>query len=116
MSAWLNLRELLDAVARESELKHLDDRSQRLLEWVVVHHNPKQHTFVQTIINESGVASPATLHKCMSLLEREGFLHFEVDPIDSRRRIVTPTEKSKRLFDKLGRQVNDWAGRMQAKA
>ncbi|MFM1859591.1 MAG: hypothetical protein RL133_1091, partial [Pseudomonadota bacterium] len=56
MNAWLNLRELLDSVARESELKHLDDRSQRLLEWVVVHHNPKQHTFVQTIINESGVA------------------------------------------------------------
>lgn len=116
MNAWLNLRELLDSIARESELKHLDDRSQRLLEWVVAHHNPKQHTFVQTIINDSRVASPATLHKCLSLLEREGFLRFEVDSVDSRRRIVTPTDKAKRLFDRLGRQVNDWAGRMQVKA
>lgn len=116
MNAWLNLRKLLDTVAQESDLRNLDERSQRLLEWVVSHHNPKQHTFVQTIINESHVASPATLHKCLSLLEREGFLHFEVDALDSRRRIVTPTEKARRLFGRLGRQVNDWAGRVQARS
>ncbi|MEY2776982.1 MAG: hypothetical protein RLY30_1080 [Pseudomonadota bacterium] len=111
MNAWLNLRELLHSVTRESDMRTLDERSQRLLEWVVAHHNPKQPTYVQAIINQSGVASPATLHKCLSLLDREGFLQFEVDSIDSRRRIVTPTEKSKRLFDRLGRQVHDWVGR-----
>lgn len=111
MNAWLNLRQLLDSVVRETEFGTLDARSQRLLEWVVAHHQPDQPTFVQTIINESGVASPATVHKCLSLLDREGFLHFEVDSVDSRRRIVTPTAKTYRLFDRLGRQVNDWMGR-----
>lgn len=110
MNPWLNLRKLLDLVAQETDLGGLDDRSQRILEWVAVHYDPSDPMYVQTIVTESQVASPATVHKCLSLLERKGLLSFEVDPTDSRRRIVSPTEKTRRLFRQLGDQVYKWAG------
>jgi DNA-binding MarR family transcriptional regulator len=109
MNAWLNLRHLLESVSRDSDFGKLDDRSQRLLEWVVTHHDPTEPTFVQTIVTDSHVASPATVHKCLAILERHGFLLFEIDTTDSRRRIVSPTEKSWRLFQGLGQKVAAWA-------
>lgn len=112
MNPWLNLRNLLDAVSQETDFRDLDERSQRLLEWVVAHHNPSVPTYVQTIVNESNVASPATVHKCLSVLERTGLLDFAVDELDSRRRIVTPTEKAYRLFERLDKTVEQWANRL----
>ncbi|MEY4083544.1 MAG: hypothetical protein RL483_913 [Pseudomonadota bacterium] len=109
MNPWLNLRSLLETVAQATEMGQLDERSQRLLEWVVHHHNPSEPTFVQTIVNESGVASPATVHKCLSILEDQGLLSFQVDTIDTRRRIVSPTDKAIRLLKKLDDQVVTWA-------
>lgn len=115
MNPWLNLRNLLESVARDSDYGRLDERSQRLLEWVVAHHNPNEPTFVQTIVTDSHVASPATVHKCLAILERGGFLHFEVDIVDSRRRIVSPTSKSLRMFQNLGQKVSAWATEMARK-
>ena len=109
MNPWLNLRTLLESVAQTTEMGQLDERSQRLLEWVVEHHNPSEPTFVQTIVTDSHVASPATVHKCLSILENHGLLHFQVDTIDTRRRIVTPTDKAMRLIKKLDEQVASWA-------
>lgn len=115
MNPWLNLRGLLETVVRDSDYGRLDERSQRLLEWVVAHHNPSEPTFVQTIVTDSHVASPATVHKCLAILERGGFLQFEVDVVDSRRRIVSPTAKSLRLFQSLGQKVSAWASEMVQK-
>jgi DNA-binding MarR family transcriptional regulator len=42
-------------------------------------------------------------------LESHGLLHFQVDTIDTRRRIVTPTDKAMRLIKKLDEQVASWA-------
>jgi DNA-binding MarR family transcriptional regulator len=55
------------------------------------------------------VASPATVHKALGVLERSGHLEMEVDVIDSRRRIVSPTPKARRLLAKLDRFVSEWA-------
>lgn len=112
MNAWLNLRNLLETVSRNSDFGQLDDRSQRLLEWVVAHHDPETPTFVQAIVTDSHVASPATIHKCLAILERHGFVQFQVDSTDSRRRIVSPTDKAWRLFQGLGQKVSEWAGEM----
>lgn len=113
MDPWINLRSLLDAVSRDTEMSRLDERSQRLLEWVVAHHNPELPTFVQAIVTGSNVASPATVHKCLSVLEREGLLHFTVDTLDTRRRIVTPTEKAYRLYEQLNNKVTQWASQFK---
>jgi len=108
-NAWINLRQLIDVIGTDAEYKTLDDRSQRLLEWIVVNYAPDQSMFVQTIVVKSQVASPATVHKCLSILEREGFILLEVDPRDTRRRIVSPTDRARKLLSRLAKRVNAWA-------
>ena len=109
MDAWLNLRRLIDITANETDFGQLDDRSQRVLEWVMHRYNPKDPLFVQSIVLDSRVASPATIHKCLALLDHTGFLSFQVDPADSRRRIVSPTSKAIKTFGVLSRLVAEWA-------
>ena len=105
-NSWLLLRRFLDMVSEDHDYGRLDDRSQRILDWVVQAQTPQKRMFVQDVITGSGVASPATVHKCLANLDRSGFLSFEVDPEDSRRRIVTPTEKSKKLYKELSARVD----------
>lgn len=109
MNAWLNLRQLLDVVNSDTDFKQLDDRSQRLLEWIVANHSPERPLFVQTIVMKSDVASPATIHKGLSILERQGLISMKVDPADTRRRIVSPTDRAKKLMQKLAQRVQAWA-------
>ncbi len=109
MNAWLNLRQLLDAVTADTDFKAIDERSQRLLEWIVAHYSPDRPMFVQTIVMKSEVASPATIHKGLAILEREGMIAVKVDPEDTRRRIVSPTDRAKKLMAKLSQRVKAWA-------
>lgn len=109
MNAWLNLRQLLDVVNAETDFKSIDERSQRLLEWIVSHYSPDRPMFVQTIVMKSEVASPATIHKGLSILEREGMITVKIDPEDTRRRIVSPTDRAKKLMSKLSQRVKAWA-------
>ncbi len=108
-NAWLNLRELLEVVNAETDLKSLDSRTQRLLEWIVTNYSPEKPTFVQHIVMKSEVASPATIHKGLSILEREGLISISVDTADTRRRIVAPTDRAKKLMSKLSQKVRVWA-------
>ena len=114
MNAWLNLRQLLDVVNADTDFKSIDERSQRLLEWIVAHYSPDHPMFVQTIVMKSDVASPATIHKGLAILEREGMISVKVDPEDTRRRIVSPTERAKKLMAKLSQRVKAWADGLQA--
>ena len=108
-NAWINLRQLIEVISSDPEYKTLDDRSRRLLEWMVLNYAPGQSMFVQSVVVNSQVASPATIHKCLSILEREGFIALEVDPRDTRRRIVSPTDRARNLLARLSKRVNAWA-------
>jgi len=114
MNAWLNLQNLLRLSSEETSYGELDDLSQRVLEWVCARYNPKSSLFVQAIVLESKIASPATIHKCLATLERTGFLDFTVDPEDARRRIVSPTAKASKTLDALSRRVEKWARQQRA--
>ena len=109
MDAWLNLQQFLAIVKSETDFGSLDDMSQRVLEWVMRNHDAKKPLFVQGIVLESRVASPATIHKCLATLDRTGFLQFTTDPEDARRRIVAPTSKAKKTFDALSKRIAKWA-------
>lgn len=111
-NAWLNLKELLSAINAEPDLKGLDTRTQRLLEWIISNYSPQQPIFVQHVVMKSGVSSPATIHKGLAILEREGLISMEVDSADSRRRIVAPTDRAKKLMAKLSQKVKVWAQNM----
>lgn len=112
-NVWLNLRELLEVVNAETDLKGLDARTQRLLEWIVTNYSADRPTFVQHIVMKSDVASPATVHKGLAILEREGLISVTVDSEDSRRRIVAPTDRAKKLMAKLSQKVRTWAQTLQ---
>ena len=114
MNAWLNLQNLLRLSSEETSYSELDDLSQRVLEWVCARYNPKSSLFVQSIVLDSKIASPATIHKCLATLERTGFLSFKVDPEDARRRIVSPTAKASKTLDALSRRVAKWARQQRA--
>ena len=89
----------------ETDYGQLDSMSQRVLERVCTRYSPKSKLFVQSIVLDSKIASPATIHKCLTTLERTGFLNFKVDPEDARRRIVSPTSKATKTLDALSRRV-----------
>ena len=114
MHAWLNLRHFIDLTTDETDYGQLDSISQRVLEWVCARYSPKSSLFVQSIVLDSKIASPATIHKCLATLERTGFLSFEVDPEDARRRIVSPTAKATKTLDALSRRVAKWARQQRA--
>ncbi len=112
-NAWLNLRELLEAINTETDLKDLDSRTQRLLEWIVTNYSADRPIFVQHIVMKSDVASPATIHKGLAILEREGLISVKVDSADSRRRIVAPTDRARKLMANLSQKVKVWAETIQ---
>ena len=109
MDAWLNLRRFIDLATNETDFGQLDTLSQRVLEWVCTQYDSKSNLFVQAIVLESKIASPATIHKCLATLEETDFLNFEVDPEDARRRIVSPTTKALKTLNTLSKQVDKWA-------
>ena len=114
MHAWLNLRHFIDLTTSETDFGQLDSISQRVLEWVCARYNSKSNLFVQSIVLDSRIASPATIHKCLATLERTGFLSFKVDPEDARRRIVSPTAKASKTLDALSRREEKWARQQRA--
>ena len=114
MHAWLNLRRFIDLATNETDFGQLDTLSQRVLEWVCTQYDSKSNLFVQSIVLDSEIASPATIHKCLATLDRTGFLSFKVDPEDARRRIVSPTAKASKTLDALSRRVAKWARQQRA--
>jgi len=109
MDTWISLRKLLDTVSSGTEYAKLDLISQRLLEWIAVRNQKEEPLYVQEIVMKSEVASPATIHKGIAILEREGLITLVTDQVDSRRRIVNISSQAQKLLAKLSRGVDAWA-------
>lgn len=108
LGAWYGIRSFADRAIAESPLHKLDALSLRLLDWIFQAQSSTEPLFVQTIIMQSQVASPATLHKCMSLLLREGLIQAEIDPADTRRKVITTTPKLTQAMTDLNRKTQRW--------
>lgn len=102
--AWANLMQLVRDVENRNGYSKLDTISKRVLEWVS-QWSPDTPLYVQTVITKSEVASPASLHKSLSVLQNQGLLSFQIDPEDSRRRIVTITSKARSLLNRMSRDL-----------
>lgn len=109
--SWVALQRLVSELEMNSDMKLVDSMSRRVFEWVYgracLGGGP---IYVQTVVMESNVASPATIHKSLAILEAAGLLSIEVDPTDARRRIVTPTERAHKLIRELSKAVSQWVG------
>ena len=102
---WLQFRCDLDEIEKRCGYSALDRMSQRTLEWVANEEKARPVIHVQTVIMESGVASPATLHKALRSLHDEGFLSIETDKKDTRRRIIKTTPKARNMLDRLSSEL-----------
>ncbi len=108
MDAWISFRNLLDNVTSGTEYAKLDLIGQRLLEWIAVRNQREEPLYVQEIVMKSEVASPATIHKGIAILECEGLITLVTDSADSRRRIVKISSQAQKLLAKLSRGVDAW--------
>ena len=115
MRTWISLRALLDSLESDTGFDRLNPISQRMLEWIAVRLQNSAPLHIQEIVMKSGVASPATVHKAIAILERQGLISVSRDEIDSRRRIVHITPRAERLLAGLSKGVDAWA-RALAKA
>jgi DNA-binding MarR family transcriptional regulator len=109
MNEWIALRNLLDGLEHETSYHKFDPITQRVLEWVYVRSKSDEPIFVQEIIDKSGIASPATLHKSIAILRDSGFLELSIDSMDARRRLVTITIRTSQLMSDLSKGVLGWA-------
>ena len=109
MKTWIALRALLDSAEKDAGYHELDAISQRMLEWIAVRKQNNAPLYIQEIVMKSGVASPATIHKSIALLERLGYLSVTVDGSDTRRRLIQLTAQAERVLRKLSSEVDSWA-------
>lgn len=105
---WIELQKFLDESKASTELAPLSAIDERVFLWVVSKQNDRKALYVQDVIMQSNVASPATLHKSLSALVDAGLAKSEVDPSDQRRRVLTITPKAEKLLQKLDRLVQAW--------
>jgi DNA-binding MarR family transcriptional regulator len=109
MKTWISLRAVLESLQSETDYGQLDVISQRLLEWISVRNRKADPLHVQEIVLKSEIASPATIHKSIALLEERGLITVNIDPHDSRRRIVLITAHAEKLLMKLSKGIESWA-------
>jgi DNA-binding MarR family transcriptional regulator len=108
MSAWYGIRSFAERAIAESPLNRLDPLSIRLIDWIYTARSSPDPLYVQTIITKSNVASPATLHKCLSALLREGLIQSEIDPVDTRRKVISITPRLSQAMQELDQKTKRW--------
>lgn len=108
MKTWIALRALLDSAEKDAGYHEIDAISQRMLEWIAVRKQSDAPLYIQEIVMKSGVASPATVHKSIALLERLGYLSVTVDGTDTRRRVIQLTAQAERVLRRLSSEVDSW--------
>jgi hypothetical protein len=108
-NTWISLRDFVEQIVSTTALDRLDHPSQRLLEWVVKNHDKTRPIFMQTLVMKSGVASPATIYKCVEKLSVGNFLSVTVDQMDQRRRVIAPTAQTTKLMNELAHSAKAWA-------
>jgi hypothetical protein len=111
--AWVQLQAALSEARRTTGLEAVDPLSQRLWEWIAANSSSHKTIHMQTLVMESGVASPASIFKCADTLEREGLLNVTVDEKDARRRIISLTPKSVKLLHKLDQLTRQFAKKLE---
>ena len=116
MSVWYGIRSFAERAISESPLHALDSLSIRLVDWIYSVRSSPEPLYVQTIITKSKVASPATLHKCLSALLHEGLIQAEVDAIDTRRKVITITPKLAQAMQELDQKTKRWLQTQQKRS
>ena len=106
---WFELRAFARRAILESDLHALDPNAFTLLEWLVDQTQARQDPiYMQQVVMDSKVASPATTFKCVGLLENAGLVSVTIDHRDARRRIIRPTRRALQIMETLSQKTEQW--------
>lgn len=106
---WFELRAFARRAILESDLHALDPNAFALLEWLVEQTQSRQDPiFMQQLVMDSKIASPATTFKCVAVLENAGLVSVTVDRQDARRRIIRPTRRALQVMEALSEKTEQW--------
>ena len=97
---FLQLKEVPTGHQVEAEI---DLTCQKLLEFLSVRHAQQKPLTVSEVMQLQQIASPATLHRKLSVLLEAGYVEFVFEGKNRRTKFVHPTAKSDRYFDALGK-------------
>ncbi len=87
----------------------MDANTFALLEWLVDQsQTQKDPIYMQQVVMESKVASPATTLKCVGVLEDADLVSVTTDSKDARRRMIRPTRRALTAMDALGQRTEEW--------
>lgn len=93
---------------RKAELL-FDEVSEQVLIAVAEAHRNQETLNVSDVIMRPDIASPATLHKRLTKLERDGFISIEPIPFAYPRKSIELTDKGIKAVNDLGKFVRQAA-------
>jgi Fe2+ or Zn2+ uptake regulation protein len=96
---FLHLKEVLSGHQVDTEI---DLTAQKLLEVVSLRHAQHKALTVTDAMQLQGIASPATLHRKLSMLLELGYIEFVFEGTNRRTKYIHPTAKTDAYFDALG--------------
>jgi hypothetical protein len=105
---WIDAKQFIAAEEQKLTVGALDRLSREFLDWIVVRCQSEEPLHIQEIVMESDIASPATVHKSINILQQAKLIDVEVDPADHRRRSVVPTALALKELRSLDTAFQAW--------
>jgi hypothetical protein len=105
---WISAKQFMSQEQQKLTLGSIDRLSRELLDWIMVRAQSEQELFIQEIVMESEIASPATVHKSLDVLSNAGLIELAVDESDHRRRLVRPTDLALEELKALEKSFQAW--------
>lgn len=103
-NAYLRLVRLLETLEGASDLFKLDSTEKKLLDLVAINYIDGKPLLVSEAIYLSSIGSPATLHRRLSSLQKQGYICYG-DDVDGRKKYLELTPKAKDYFSALSKCV-----------
>lgn len=107
-SRWIAAKQFMAQEQQKLVLGKLDRLSREFLDWIVMRCQSEKPLYIQEIVMESDIASPATVHKSIDILGNAGLIDLVVDETDHRRRLVKPTGLAFDELRSLDRSFQAW--------
>jgi DNA-binding MarR family transcriptional regulator len=110
-SRWIAAKQFMAAEQQKLAVGKLDRLSRDFLDWIVVRSQMEKPLHIQEIVMESDIASPATVHKSIDVLENAKLIDVVIDETDQRRRLVRPTALALEEVKALDKSFQAWIRR-----
>lgn len=109
---WIATKQFMAAEEQKLTVGALDRLSREFLDWIMVRCQSEEPLHIQEIVMQSDIASPATVHKSIGILQQVKLIEVEVDPADHRRRSVVPTALALKELRSLDTAFQTWAKKL----